>query len=120
MSLKRRLKLRSAAWAESGQRCVYCGKAADKIRCGCEWNHETIEHIIPRSVGGPNESWNILAACAKCNFSRGVEYPISKRAHPSLRKIVLTKEARIFHWMPRLSPQIQEWLRLKYSQIPTK
>lgn len=34
----------------------------------------TIEHIVPRSLGGPNSSDNLLLACAGCNNGLGSEY----------------------------------------------
>ena len=40
--------------------CQWCGQAAD-----------TIDHIVPKSIGGPDEVWNGLASCYECNQRRG-------------------------------------------------
>ena len=41
--------------------------------CGSEFtesNKKHNDHLIPRSLGGPDESWNMAPACAYCNMSR--------------------------------------------------
>lgn len=43
-----------------GYVCGYCLKTAT-----------TIDHIIPRSKGGPHEWMNLVAACTKCNHKKG-------------------------------------------------
>lgn len=40
-------------------RCAYCGGRA-----------ETIDHVIPRSRGGPHTWQNCVASCAKCNHKK--------------------------------------------------
>ena len=40
--------------------CVYCGDEAD-----------TVDHIIPRDQGGIDNKENLVAACARCNYSFG-------------------------------------------------
>ncbi len=40
--------------------CVYCGLKAD-----------TIDHVRPRSRGGPHAWTNVVAACARCNHRKG-------------------------------------------------
>ena len=47
---------RRAVFARDGHRCQYCGSAA-----------ENIDHIIPRSKGGPHAWDNVVAACRPCN-----------------------------------------------------
>lgn len=48
------------------------------IWCECEMTHErkkhnstTIEHMIPRTVGGADDPENYTVACARCNSRRG-------------------------------------------------
>lgn len=42
--------------------CAYCGQWQEKL---------TIDHIIPKSKGGPHFSrWNLTPACQKCNLSK--------------------------------------------------
>jgi 5-methylcytosine-specific restriction endonuclease McrA len=40
-------------------RCAYCGGRA-----------ETIDHVVPRSRGGPHTWTNCVASCAKCNHHK--------------------------------------------------
>ena len=40
-------------------RCAYCGGRA-----------ETIDHVVPRSRGGPHSWTNCVACCAKCNHRK--------------------------------------------------
>jgi 5-methylcytosine-specific restriction endonuclease McrA len=47
---------RRAVFARDGHRCQYCGGAA-----------ENIDHVIPRSKGGPHAWDNVVAACRPCN-----------------------------------------------------
>tara|TARA_B100000405_G_scaffold222511_1_gene158203 strand:- start:1058 stop:1546 length:489 start_codon:yes stop_codon:yes gene_type:complete len=41
-----------------GDRCAYCGRPASS------W---TLDHIIPKSKGGPTRRWNLVRCCAECN-----------------------------------------------------
>lgn len=41
--------------------------------CGSEFtesNRKHNDHLIPRSLGGPDDPWNMAPACARCNISR--------------------------------------------------
>tara|TARA_B100002019_G_scaffold292165_1_gene314441 strand:- start:2779 stop:3150 length:372 start_codon:yes stop_codon:yes gene_type:complete len=38
--------------------------------CGCD-EHLTIDHIVPRSKGGPDFTKNCLCACHTCNQDKG-------------------------------------------------
>ena len=38
--------------------CRYCGKKAKPAE---------LDHVVPRSLGGPNTSWNLVVSCHKCN-----------------------------------------------------
>jgi len=42
--------------------CAYCGRAATS------W---TLDHIIPRSKGGPTRRWNLARCCTHCNGNKG-------------------------------------------------
>lgn len=44
-------------------RCVYCGATP----CTTELH---IDHVVPRSRGGSDETWNLATACAACNISK--------------------------------------------------
>lgn len=51
-------------------RCHWCQQ---NLREKMGWqNSATIEHVVPKSHGGTGEIWNLVAACHRCNFSRGI------------------------------------------------
>ena len=47
---------RRAVFARDGHRCQYCNRAA-----------ENIDHVVPRSRGGPHAWDNVVASCRSCN-----------------------------------------------------
>jgi 5-methylcytosine-specific restriction endonuclease McrA len=47
---------RRAVFARDGNRCQYCGAAA-----------ENLDHVVPRSRGGKHTWENVVAACRSCN-----------------------------------------------------
>jgi len=47
---------RRAVFARDGHRCQYCNRAA-----------ENIDHVVPRSRGGPHAWDNVVASCRACN-----------------------------------------------------
>ena len=47
---------RRAVFARDGHRCQYCSRAA-----------ENIDHVVPRSRGGPHAWDNVVASCRACN-----------------------------------------------------
>lgn len=65
-----------------GYACVYCGYD-DNIR------NLTMDHVIPKSKGGPNSWDNLVTACKHCNSEKGdlsleeygKEIPVSMRPH---------------------------------------
>lgn len=58
-----RVKLtRREIFARDGYTCQYCG-----IRGG----DLTVDHVIPRSRGGPHEWDNVVTACRSCNHRKG-------------------------------------------------
>lgn len=51
--------------AEANGHCHYCGKEA-KL---------TLDHVIPLSKGGKHSKDNVVAACRRCNSSKGARTP---------------------------------------------
>ena len=49
-------ELRSFIFSRSNGKCVYCGAKATEI-----------DHVIPRSKGGTNSVYNLVASCRSCN-----------------------------------------------------
>jgi 5-methylcytosine-specific restriction endonuclease McrA len=47
-------------------RCIYCGKSSI--------NDETIilhlDHVVPYSLGGPDQAYNLVTSCGQCNIAK--------------------------------------------------
>ncbi|NBR07971.1 MAG: HNH endonuclease [Planctomycetes bacterium] len=37
----------------------------------------TVDHIIPRRLGGTDEPDNLVASCTRCNYSKGGRFFVS-------------------------------------------
>jgi 5-methylcytosine-specific restriction endonuclease McrA len=46
--------------------CAYCGKKDERL---------TIDHIIPKAVGGKSDFMNTVASCVKCNATKNNRTP---------------------------------------------
>ena len=55
-----RVERRLAIYHRDNFRCVYCGASTPL----------SLDHVVPRSHGGGNESANLVTACVSCNASR--------------------------------------------------
>lgn len=93
---------RRAVFARDGHRCQYCGAAA-----------ENIDHVIPRSRGGPHAWDNVVACCRPCN-ARKRDYmledtPMRLRQTPAVprhRTFILVASGNIREeWETYLRPQ---------------
>jgi 5-methylcytosine-specific restriction endonuclease McrA len=47
---------RKAVFARDGGACVYCGSPATSL-----------DHVVPKSRGGPHTWENVVSACSRCN-----------------------------------------------------
>jgi len=59
---------RRAVFTRDGHECQYCGRAA-----------ECIDHVHPRSKGGPHAWENVVACCRSCNVAKGDTLPADSR-----------------------------------------
>jgi 5-methylcytosine-specific restriction endonuclease McrA len=50
---------RKAVFARDGGRCAYCAAPATSL-----------DHVVPRSRGGPHTWDNVVASCARCNHTK--------------------------------------------------
>ena len=55
---------RRTVFARDGHRCQYCGAQA-----------ESIDHVVPRSRGGPHSWDNVVACCRRCNAHKRDRLP---------------------------------------------
>ncbi|MFA4966370.1 MAG: HNH endonuclease [Thermoleophilia bacterium] len=56
---------RRAVFARDHHRCQYCGSE----------RHLTVDHVVPRSKGGPDTWDNLVTSCAPCNRKKGDRLP---------------------------------------------
>ena len=81
--------------------CQYCGKYLTR-------GESTVDHVVPRSLGGETKWDNVVIACPECNRKKGGRTP--QQARMKLRKLPIAPE-----WLPvlsiRLHKQVPEaWL----------
>jgi 5-methylcytosine-specific restriction endonuclease McrA len=52
--------------------CVYCGQEAD-----------TVDHVIPRRLGGNDSDDNLVPSCKRCNLAKGGRFFAAQRTPPT-------------------------------------
>ncbi len=58
-----RIKLtRKEVFRRDGYSCQYCGESAREL---------TLDHVVPKHMGGDHSWTNIVTACARCNHIKG-------------------------------------------------
>ncbi|WP_246205218.1 HNH endonuclease [Microvirga arsenatis] len=74
MKPAQRIRLFEEVYARDGGRCVYCGIVARRPGRGVRRAADlaTLDHVVPRSLGGPLTRENLVLACSACNNERGV------------------------------------------------
>jgi len=70
----RRKITRRAVFARDSWTCQYCGGVRGTL---------TLDHVIPRSRGGPSTWDNIVTCCAPCNRRKGDRLPRQARMVPA-------------------------------------
>lgn len=66
---------RAAIYRRDGNKCAYCG--VERLRLGHPVKEGvtyaatfTLDHLIPRELGGTNVASNLVSACFRCNSAR--------------------------------------------------
>jgi 5-methylcytosine-specific restriction endonuclease McrA len=80
----RRKITRRAVFARDDWTCQYCGARSNL----------TVDHVIPRSKGGPSSWENIVASCAPCNLRKGNALP--RQAGMRLQRQPRTPSPHVF------------------------
>jgi 5-methylcytosine-specific restriction endonuclease McrA len=75
--------------------CQYCGAKGERLM--------TVDHVVPRSKGGPSTWDNLVCACMRCNNRKNNRLP--EHANMSLRK------------KPR-TPKYIPWIQIKRNTLP--
>jgi 5-methylcytosine-specific restriction endonuclease McrA len=83
---------RRAIFARDDNRCQYCGEHADSI-----------DHVFPRSRGGPHTWENVAAACKPCNLSKRDRTP---------------EEAGMRLARPCRAPRATAWVVVSIQAVP--
>jgi 5-methylcytosine-specific restriction endonuclease McrA len=96
---KRRIT-RRAVFARDSWTCQYCGTTS----------HLTVDHVIPRSRGGPSDWDNIVTSCAPCNRRKGNRTPVETGIHPRRKPKVPGPTIFIRVAAPVVPPAWQQYL----------
>lgn len=98
---------RRAVFARDHGRCQYCGRPA-----------ENLDHVLPRSRGGPHAWDNVVACCRPCNAKKEDRLPSECGMH--LRRAPVAPDASLWvvaaagHldpvWAPYLGAEAEAWL----------
>jgi 5-methylcytosine-specific restriction endonuclease McrA len=75
--------------------CQYCGIKGERLM--------TVDHVVPRSKGGPSTWENLVCACMRCNNRKNNRTP--EHAGMTLRK------------KPR-TPKYIPWIQIKRNTLP--
>jgi 5-methylcytosine-specific restriction endonuclease McrA len=89
---------RKNLFARDGNRCQYCGKKFPTTEL-------SLDHLIPRSRGGPANWENIVCACLRCNVKKGgrtpreagmklIREPLEPKTSPVLRLKLANRKYR--------------------------
>lgn len=81
------LKVKRALWKRDKGCCFYCGESLS-------WDNKTVDHVIPKSKGGPHRAWNLVISCFTCNKEKGDSDPTAAQLDLVLRRKIL-HESRI-------------------------
>ena len=83
---------RDGVLSRDGHTCVYCVGPAD-----------TVDHLLPRSRGGGDTWFNLVAACQSCNGLKGNRTPQEARM-VLVREPFEPKDRDTFQYAPVLQP----------------
>lgn len=56
-------RLRFEILRRDGHTCRYCGRSAPEVKL-------TVDHVVPRALGGSDDPTNLVTACAECNAGK--------------------------------------------------
>lgn len=95
ISSKKKLSFVSRIYERDGCNCWYCGckllalEEIQKLPNGeVPPNYPTLDHVIPRLVGGGDSLDNLRAACPECNNAKGYELPYEQYADKSHKQLL--------------------------------
>ncbi len=104
---KRPIPSRKNILTRDQNRCLYCGAKAPRVVL-------ELEHIIPKSKGGPSSWDNLVAACRPCNQKKGDRTPEEadmKLIHRPLPASIHTNR----FVLKQMGAEIHEWDRYLWN-----
>jgi 5-methylcytosine-specific restriction endonuclease McrA len=96
----RRKITRRAVFARDRWTCQYCGARQNL----------TVDHVIPRSKGGPSTWENIVASCAPCNRRKGDLLPAQANMVPKHAPKAPNAQIFIHVASPTIPSAWRQWL----------
>lgn len=57
---------------DGGMVCFYCERPIDDGQDVALRQKATVDHVIPRTDGGPSQDWNLVLSCYACNRRKGI------------------------------------------------
>ena len=92
---------RRAVFARDRWTCQYCGAERSAL---------TVDHVVPRSKGGPSSWDNIVTSCAPCNRRKGDRLPSQVDMHPRRRPAAPGPSLFVHVAVPRIPAAWQQYL----------
>lgn len=80
MSSRYKRNLKERVWLRDSLKCRYCGKKLEMPPRGisCHDNvYATVDHIMPKALGGKTKLSNLLTACLDCNAAKADRHPLA-------------------------------------------
>jgi hypothetical protein len=90
-----RLDVVAFLFSVQGSVCSICGRYMRK-------RHATIDHVIPRGLGGPHHILNWALAHRPCNQRKGCTMPLPDQL--ARHQVLQRKIRRALFWMRMLAP----------------
>ena len=87
-------------FARDEHRCQYCGEAVP-------YSQLSLDHVVPRSRGGPTSWENVVTSCKPCNTAKGGRTPQEARMK-LLRKPVKPKQSPLLS-LKLGNPKYEMW-----------
>jgi 5-methylcytosine-specific restriction endonuclease McrA len=75
-------------------KCLHCNTRLTVALDGTPISRATIEHIVPRGLGGTDEITNLAIACSGCNHEKGVRHDPHGLADPKLQAMIARLQER--------------------------
>lgn len=88
--------VRDMVWAMTDGHCAYCGTQLTKFKQENSSQNFCIEHVVPRSSGGPDNVANYVPACMGCNSSKGASHVLDFVKSNVKRRIIIAAATKPF------------------------